>query len=380
MTFDTMDLQGFTRGAEIEVPCDRIDAGLDELWRGIARRSQFAVHRACLLNLVIHAGDTPSEIVARYLATALVGRLPARVILIRARPNESGAGPPKAFVTTSRDPVGVVAEGGRSQVSGEIVILDARGAQLDRIPAVVRATLVPDLATTLWWTGAVPPARSYVTALRDTVDRVVVDSEEIPDDVSVAHLLPPAGSGRLADLTWPRLAPWRTAIARAFDEPSHRSFLRDIDSVTIGLAAHGSRPPDASAVPLLAGWMATALGWRACVRRADRTVCFSARADGASVRVCGEARPSEFRGVVDVTLTAAARVLRFRRTPTGVVEAEVPEGFRAFRPAVFTDVDPVDALAATLLDVHGDPVAPEAIRRAAEIGTALCGGGARVGA
>ncbi|MFZ9415710.1 MAG: hypothetical protein ACO3CS_12710, partial [Alphaproteobacteria bacterium] len=31
------------------------------------------------------------------------------------------------------------------------------------------------------------------------------------------------------------------------------------------------------------------------------------------------------------------------------------------------------ALAATLLDVHNDPVAPEAIRRAAEIGTALCG-------
>ena len=84
--------------------------------------------------------------------------------------------------------------------------------------------------------------------------------------------------------------------------------------------------------------------------------------------------------MVDVPLPAAARVLRFRRTPTGVVEAQVPAGFRAFRPAVFTDVDPVDALAATLLDVHGDPVAPEAIRRAAEIGTALCGGGARVGA
>ena len=172
MTSDTMDLQGFTRGAEIEVPCDRIDAGLDELWRGIARRSQFAVHRACLLNLVIHAGDTPSEIVARYLATALVGRLPARVILIRARPNEAGAGPPKAFVTTSRDPVGVVAEGGRSQVSGEIVILDARGAQLDRVPAVVRATLVPDLATTLWWTGAVPPApRSTRCGRRDARTR-----------------------------------------------------------------------------------------------------------------------------------------------------------------------------------------------------------------
>lgn len=371
MTFDTLELQGFAGGREIEVPCDRIDAELDELWRGIARRSQFTVHRACLLNLVIHAGDTPSEIVARYLATALVGRMPARVILIRARPEEPGEGPPRAFVTASRDPK--VADDRRSHVSGELVLLEARGAQLDRVPAVVRATLEPDLAATLWWTGPMPPVRSYVGALRDTVDRVVVDSEEIPDDTNVAHVLPPAGSGRLADLTWPRLAPWRTAIARAFDEPAHQPFLRDIDAVTVGIAAHGSKPPDASAVPLLAGWLAAGLGWRACVRREGRTVCFSARRDGALVRVCGEARPSDFRSVVDVALAAGDRVLRFRRVPSGLVEADVPAGFRPLRPALFQDVDPVDALAATLLDVHSDPIAPEAIRRAAEIGTALCG-------
>lgn len=381
MSHDTLDLQGFAGGSEIEVPADRIDAELDAIWRGIAKRSRIAVHRACLLNVLVHAGDGPSEIVARFLATSLTERLPARVILIRARPDEPGDGPPRAFVSASRS-AAAAGDAARSNVAGEIVVLDARGGQLDRVPAVVRATLEPDLATTLWWTGPVPRPRAYVTELRELADRVVIDTEDIPDDVDASHLLPPAtGNSRakLADLAWPRLAPWRTALARAFDDPSHRAFLGAIDTVRIGVGAPRGKVPAASAAPLLAGWLATALRWRPCVRSGDREVCFPSPDARHDAHVTIEPRDGEWRGVVDVELEAPGpdgtrRRLFVRRTPQGTVECEVPAGFRPVRPAPFRDVDPVDVLAAALLEIHADPVAPEAIRRGAELAAALCDG------
>lgn len=371
---ETLRLHDFARGGEIAVPCDRIDAELDRIWRGIAQRARsdqgrrITVHRACLLNLVVHAGDGPSEVVARFMASALTDHLPARVVLIRARPGEEADGSPSAFVSSSRNPVN---DGHGAQVSGEMVTLDARGAQLERVPAVVRATLEPDLATTLWWTGPVPPRRAYVGALRDLADRVIVDSEQIPDDAEVDHILPPFGSGRVADLAWPRLAPWRTAIARAFDAPENLTFLAAVDSVQIVVGSHGAQAPDASVAPLLTGWLAAALRWPACSRGAGRSVAFGACEASCGARVAIEARRSVERGVVEVTLAAGDRTCRFRRTARGTVEVDVPPGFAPVRPVRFRDVDPIAALGATLLDIHADPIAPEAVRRAAEIAAAL---------
>ena len=398
MRLDTLELRGFAAGGEIEVPCDRIDTALDDLWRAMARKlAQGAaapgsgsvgataraaarlesVHRACLLNLVVHAGDSTSEVVARFLASSLTDRFPARILLVRARPEEPGEGPPHAFVAASRTPE---AEGHAAQVAGELVILDARGAQLDRVPPVVRAALEPDLATTLWWTGAVPPRRPYVAALRDVADRVIVDSETIPDDSDVAHLFPPTGDCRLADLAWPRLAPWRIAIARAFDPPGNRAFLREVDAVRVVLGAPGGKIPDASAAPLLAGWLATALRWRPCVRGAatarsgERSVTFSCDDGGRAASFAIEPRRSAPPGVAEVTLAAGDARFVFRRSPQGLVEVSTPPGLAPVRPAPLRELDAEEVLAATLLATREDPIAPESIRRAAEIGAALFGG------
>jgi glucose-6-phosphate dehydrogenase assembly protein OpcA len=258
-------------------------------------------------------------------------------------------------------------------VAGELVRIDARGSQLDRVPAIVRASLEPDVATTLWWTGPVAPKAPYVTALRDLADRVIVDTEALPDDADVEHLLPPSGSGRLADLAWPRLAPWRIAIARAFDAPRHRAFLAEIAEVRIGLGTHGATAPDASAAPLLAGWLAAALGWPTCVRSVGpgsvRAACF---AGDRSVAMSIVPHDSPREGVVAVDLvTATGAALRFRRTNTGFVDIETPPGFAPVRAPVFRELDAADVLGATLLELWADPIAPASIRRAAEIAAAL---------
>jgi hypothetical protein len=372
---DTITLSGFASGGEIEVPCDRIDASLDKLWRGIAAKAAQGrgdpVHRACLLNLVIHSGDATSEVVSRFLSASLTARFPARIVLVRARPGEPGPGAPRAFVAASSSPEDD-AHGPR--VAGELVLIDARGPQTDVVPAVLRASLEPDVTTTLWWTGPLPPRARYVTALRDLADRVVVDSESLPDDADVSHVLPPASSAaRVADLAWPRLAPWRTALARAFDDPTHRPFLRGLSAVTIAIGARKGEACEASAAPLLAGWLAAALGWRDCARGAGRAVCFT-RGDG-SVTVTFEKRPSRHAGLLEVALASGADAVRIRRTDASVLEIDCPSGFRPCRATPLREPDPADVLGATLLDSSSDPIAPAAIRLAAEIAAALAQSG-----
>lgn len=392
---DTMMLSGFAAGGEVEVPCDQIDVALDDLWRGIAAKvaerrfvpdaafeGMATVHRACLLNLVIHAGDTSSEVVSRFLASSITDRFPARIVLIRARPELGGHGVPPTFVAVSRRPDG---ESHGEAVSGELVRIDARGDQLDRVPAIVRASLEPDVTTALWWTGRIPPTRPYVAGLRDLADRILVDSDSLPDDADVSHLLPHRADARVADLAWPRLAPWRSAIARAFDEPAHRGFLRNLRAVRIGLGVVGGAAPVASAAPLLAGWLAAALGWAPCERSValdqTETPCRAVRfasggRRGCDVTVSTYARPSRHEGIVSVDLVAAgpggaAVEMRFARTDAGNVTIDVPPGFAPVRPPLFRELDAADVLGATLLESSADPIAPAAIRRAAEIAAAL---------
>jgi hypothetical protein len=94
---------------------------------------------------------------------------------------------------------------------------------------------------------------------------------------------------------------------------------------------------------------------------------------GVEVRVTIVPRQSPFRGVVDVELAAGGRTLRVHRTREGTVACDVPPGFAEVRAAPFREADPMDVLASALLEIHADPIAPEAIRRAAEMAAARCG-------
>lgn len=365
MKLDTLELRGFAAGGEIEVPCDAIDAALNRLWRKMARghasdRGE-PLLRACLLNLVVHAGDPASEVVARFLAASLTDRFPARILLVRARPDEPGSGPPHAFVAASRSPD---RDGAAAHVAGELVILDARGGQLAHVPAVIRAALEPELTTTLWWTGPPPRPQPYVAALLELADRVVVDSESLPDAADIAHLLPPEGDVRLADLAWPRLAPWRTALARAFDPPANRALLGAIDGVHVVVGAASGRLPAASSAPLLAGWLAAALGWRACDPCGREKLRFRKERGGCDVVVTVAARRAPHEGIDEVAISAGPDRVVLRRAPGGLVEVAGPPSFARVRPAPLVEPAPEDVLAAALLATGADPIAPEAIRRA----------------
>src|SRR5207248_7087146 len=85
-------------------------------------------------------------------------------------------------------------------------------------------------------------------------DRIVVDSRAVAGAVSPAqalNVLPriAALARRLpvTDLSWTRLAPWRSLLAGLFEGPVYRPFLREIEKVEVS-GNYGPRY-------LLGGWL-----------------------------------------------------------------------------------------------------------------------------
>jgi glucose-6-phosphate dehydrogenase assembly protein OpcA len=100
-------------------------------------------------------------------------------------------------------------------------------------------------------------------------ERVIVDSAALSDpSESLRHLAElarqPPPMPRLSDVVWTRLTPWRQVIAQFFDQPTTQPCLETIDEVAV---VHGGKDARGrsglTAGLLMAGWLATRLGWRA---------------------------------------------------------------------------------------------------------------------
>ncbi|HKR99736.1 MAG TPA: glucose-6-phosphate dehydrogenase assembly protein OpcA, partial [Candidatus Dormibacteraeota bacterium] len=93
-------------------------------------------------------------------------------------------------------------------------------------------------------------------------DRIILDSGAFPDPAPTLHFV--AGELRrhhsalvIGDFAWERTREWRQMIAQAFASPNAQQRLQAIRSVTI--ESSGDHSP-AQAL-LLAGWLASRLGW-----------------------------------------------------------------------------------------------------------------------
>ncbi|MDQ3907514.1 MAG: glucose-6-phosphate dehydrogenase assembly protein OpcA, partial [Acidobacteriota bacterium] len=68
---------------------------------------------------------------------------------------------------------------------------------------------------------------------------------------------------RLSDLNWGRLNTWRGLVACFWDVPEYRPHLDALESVEIEYAPSSHAPEEIAAQSLLvAGWLASHLGWR----------------------------------------------------------------------------------------------------------------------
>jgi glucose-6-phosphate dehydrogenase assembly protein OpcA len=158
--------------------------------------------------------------------------------------------------------------------------VEARGATVGELPALVRPLLETDLPAYLWWRAPIPVEASVLDRLAREVQVVLVDTARgavWADGVTaggdpvaaVAGLLArraaayPAGRARargrwrLRDLAFARLTPWRELTAALFDIAPCQKMLSRIGSVSI------AGRPRAAEVRLYVGWLASRLAWRA---------------------------------------------------------------------------------------------------------------------
>lgn len=150
-----------------------------------------------------------------------------------------------------------------SQVCCEQVVVYSAGGEGESIPSLVLAALAPDLPTLSWWRGEPPFGSALFEQILEPSNRVVFDSNSFPVE-RLASVLDLVGDRyhqeqAFSDLSWVRVEPWREEIAALFDPPEATRALRDL--VRVDLEHRPAPGPLAPQPLLLAGWLASRLGW-----------------------------------------------------------------------------------------------------------------------
>jgi Glucose-6-phosphate dehydrogenase subunit len=241
------ELERFTGGAAVGVDVAAIERDLAALWRQAATGHK-AVTRACSWNLVVHVeGDEGLER-AKNLADALVAIVPSRTLILHHRPNATGP-EIEAFVTANCK---LMPSGGKLLCSEEITV-ESRGRGSDYLPSLTRALLVPDIPTAVLCAGS-PKDSPLLQELLTVCDRLIIDSHGAEQLIGVERL--GKALSRVADLSWLRSAPWRLAVAAAFDSPHDAALLFKLQRVKVTCGAKFT-----SEAKLLFGWLGARLSW-----------------------------------------------------------------------------------------------------------------------
>jgi glucose-6-phosphate dehydrogenase assembly protein OpcA len=225
--------------------------------------SDYAVSRACALNLIIYTSARENCSAIYKLLDEVSAQHPGRTFLIVADRD--------ATLPSLESDAGLICRklgGGNKAVCNEQITFWAGGPALSSAASAIAPLLVPDVPVFLWWKDPPDYKDDLWTDLALMSDRIVVDSEHFSDIVddfnSLKELvLKKDADIRLTDLNWGRLTTWRSLIAGFWDIPSYRSELDNIERASIGFNPDSNLRSGSSAKPLLlAGWLATRLGWK----------------------------------------------------------------------------------------------------------------------
>lgn len=222
--------------------------------------------RNCVLNLVVTFREEQRAAAVDRLLAALSPAHPMRAILLHLDPGTEG-GTLGARITGQAHRL---LNG--FPVQREQVLLHVRGPAADHLASMVEPLLVPDIPTFLWWSRRSDLDKRALGEVMQIADALVVDSTQLDSPVEALLALaaltpaspaaPAAVDGRIGvkDLHWSRLRPWRDTFAQFFAPADRHRLLTRLLKLTCESA--GTSPGSRVGAALLAGWAASALGWR----------------------------------------------------------------------------------------------------------------------
>ena len=231
---------------------EAIERTLRGLWREM-EDAQAEVTQVRMLNLIVYLPEPPSPEVRSAIGTVALQH-PGRTIILL-----EDVGPPRAEATI----VCRVGDHARHACGEQITLHGTPGGHAVHSLAV--ALVQAGLPVTLWWQGPVDFENHVFEKLAEIADHVILDSRTWPDPLPflprLAEEIAKQGRNRrFSDLQWVELTSWRRLIAHAFDVPAARETLPRLDELVIEYG--GSARPSLAAL-LLAGWLASRLGWEA---------------------------------------------------------------------------------------------------------------------
>ncbi len=271
---------------------------------GLRRHEVRAAVRTSVLTLVAVVDHQAQADAARDVVADLGARHPSRTIVLVVGDDDDGESGLDASATVH------VVERQGTAICYEDVVLRVRGRARHHLDSVVESFTLPDLPVALWMPSRLPvPGDPLLTA----ADRLVVDSRAVPEAGDVLARISVLGRRlSVTDLSWIRLAPWRSLLAGLFEGGVNRPFLSGVHHVQVA-GNHGPRH-------LLGGWLMRSLDL-------PRTAVTLTPAEHASIRLSAVAdgrtgefvveRPGSERSIVsciDIDGGACVRqTLRMRR-------------------------------------------------------------------
>lgn len=235
---------------------------------GLRRHEQRAAVRASVLTLVAVTHSHAEAELVRATVHDLGLRHPSRtlvVVLENGDPDQVGGTGVDASLW-----VHALEQDGRAVCFEEVRLL-VRGPARFHLDSIVGPFALPDVPLVVWLPASLPAPGD---PLLEIADRLVVDSRAVEESGADALARAATLARRLpvTDLSWIRLAPWRSLLAGLFEGSVNRPFLDGVDRVEV-VGNAGPRQ-------LLGGWL---------LRRLDLNPQRVELAPAAHVSVCVEA-------------------------------------------------------------------------------------------
>jgi hypothetical protein len=130
------------------------------------------------------------------------------------------------------------------------------------VEGAVLPLLVPDVKTCLWWFTSTPDRYEQASeGLARLADIVIREAAYLPDPAEGLRAMA-QGPREVLDLAWVRTAHVREQLALLFDDPREGNRLAQIDRLELRWIGEPTDPNALVPASLLAGWLASRLGWK----------------------------------------------------------------------------------------------------------------------
>ena len=234
---------------------DALERKLRVMWKSSAGEPEAragATYRAAMCNLVV-AGSTKTHHGLMRVLVDVARRHPSRLFLV-AIGDEDGP----AELTGDVGALCHLRPSGGTVCSEQIFLTGPTSAG-PLVPSAVRALLVGNLPTVLLNLApdGAAPWLEELTALADLALEDTGLTDLGPSRRAIWERIARDESYATRDLAWARIAPWRQALADAFEPHALLPSLANVREVTIEYEG----APIPSCVPLFVGWLASRLRW-----------------------------------------------------------------------------------------------------------------------